>query len=293
MNHQIVPLQPGLYLVATPIGTARDITLRALDVLASAEILVAEDTRSLKKLLAIHGVPLGDRPVWAFHDHSDAGARASIAAEVRAGRSVAYASEAGTPMVSDPGFTLARAVTAEGGMVTTAPGPSAVIAALTLAGLPTDRFVFLGFPPPRSAARQKLAATFADTPATLVFYESPRRVQGLLADLVTTLGGDREAALCRELTKRFEEVQRAPLAALAEALSDRTLKGECVVLVGPPTGKTVSEDSLADALGAALQTMSVKDAAGLVAQRFGVPRKQVYQMALARGGAKDRDNEQT
>jgi 16S rRNA (cytidine1402-2'-O)-methyltransferase len=291
LNHQIVPLQPGLYLVATPIGTARDITLRALDVLASAQILVAEDTRSLKKLLAIHGVPLGDRPVWAYHDHSDPGARASIAAEVRAGRSVAYASEAGTPMVSDPGFALARTVVAAGGAVTTAPGPSAVIAALTLAGLPTDRFVFLGFAPARAAARRTLIDGFADTPATLVFYESPRRVHALLADLVACLGPDREAALCRELTKRFEEVQRAPLADLVVALAGRTLKGECVVLVGPPTAKEVSAESVSDALDTALEAHSVKDAAALVAQRFGVPRKQVYQMALerGRGGAKGDD----
>ena len=283
MNHQIVPLQPGLYLVSTPIGTARDITLRALDTLASADILVAEDTRSLKKLLAIHGVPLGNRPVWSYHDHSGAGSRDSIAAEILAGRSVAYASEAGTPMVSDPGFDLARAVTGQGGLVTSAPGPSAAIAALTLAGQPTDRFVFLGFLSPKSAARQKAIAEFATTPATLVFYESPRRVQGLLADLVTCLGPDREAALCRELTKRFEEVLRAPLGELAERLTDRTLKGECVVVVGPPVATVVSEDGLARALDAALETLSVKDAAASVAQKFGVPRKQVYQMALARG----------
>lgn len=283
MNHQIVPLQPGLYLVSTPIGTARDITLRALDTLASADILVAEDTRSLKKLLAIHGVPLGNRPVWSYHDHSGAGSRDSIAAEILAGRSVAYASEAGTPMVSDPGFDLARAVTGQGGLVTSAPGPSAAIAALTLAGQPTDRFVFLGFLSPKSAARQKAIAEFATTPATLVFYESPRRVQGLLADLVTCLGPDREAALCRELTKRFEEVLRAPLGELAEQLADRTLKGECVVVVGPPVATVVSEDGLAHALDAALETLSVKDAAASVAQKFGVPRKQVYQMALARG----------
>lgn len=287
MNYQIVPLQPGLYIVATPIGTARDITLRALDILASADILVAEDTRSLKKLLAIHGVPMGDRPVWAYHDHSDAGARDSIAAEVSAGRSVAYASEAGTPMVSDPGFDLARAVSEKDGVVTSAPGPSAAITALTLAGLPTDKFVFLGFTPPKSAARQRAIAAFAETPATLVLYESPRRVQGLLADLVTVLGPDREAALCRELTKRFEEVVRAPLAELSLALADRSLKGECVVVVGPPEAREVSEDTLSAALDTALTTLSVKDASAQIAEAFGVPRKQVYQMALLRG--KDRE----
>jgi 16S rRNA (cytidine1402-2'-O)-methyltransferase len=291
LNHQIVPLQAGLHLVATPIGTARDITLRALDTLASADILVAEDTRSLKKLLAIHGVPLGNRPVWSYHDHSGAGSRDSIAAEIAAGRSVAYASEAGTPMVSDPGFDLARAVAQAGGLVTTAPGPVAAIAALVLAGLPTDRFLFLGFLPSKTVARKKAIADVADIPATLVMYESPRRVEGLLDDLVACMGADREAALCRELTKRFEEVLRAPLGELHAAVAERTLKGECVVVVGPPPPATVSQAGIAEALDDALQTSSVKDAATAVAARFGVSRKQLYQMALAKGGGDDGDTD--
>lgn len=293
VNHRINELQAGLYFVATPIGTARDITLRALDTLASADILVAEDTRSLKKLLAIHGVPLGARPVWSYHDHSGEGVARSVADAVLAGRSVAYASEAGTPMISDPGFGLARSVSKHGGMVTGVPGPSAVTAALVLAGMPTDRFVFLGFLPPKSAARKRAIGGFADTPATLVLYESPRRVQGLLADLVTTLGPQREGALCRELTKRFEEVQRGPLGTLATTVAEQNLKGECVLVIAPPDKAETAQADLEEALDGALATMSVRDAAAEVAMRFAAPRKQVYQMALRRkdggenGEAKD------
>lgn len=283
MNHRVTPLQPGLYLVATPIGTARDITLRALDILASADILVAEDTRSLKKLLAIHGVPLGDRPVWSYHDHSGAGTRQKLVAEVAAGRSVAYASEAGTPMVSDPGYDLARDMIAAELPVTGAPGPSAAIAALLLSGLPSDRFLFLGFLPPKTSARRKALAEVARVPSSLILYESPKRVQGLLADLVQELGAMREAALCRELTKRFEEVIRAPLGKLQENLADHTIKGECVVVLGPPVQQDVSDEDIEMAVKNALERMSVRDAAAEVAEEFGIPRKRVYKMALELG----------
>lgn len=280
MNHQKVTLAAGLYLVATPIGTARDITLRALDILASADLLVAEDTRSLKHLLAIHGVPLGDRQVWSYHDHSNAAARAGILAQISEGLSVAYASEAGTPMVSDPGYDLAREVTEAGGLVTSAPGACAAIAALTLAGLPTDRFLFLGFLPPKTQARRKLLQTYAETKATLVIYESPKRIQATLIDLCETLGERRDAALCRELTKRFEEVLRGSLVELKAGLVDRTLKGECVLVIGPPAATEITEEQLMEALREDLKTLSVRDAAAAVATRCGVPRKQAYQLAL-------------
>lgn len=280
MNHQKVTLAAGLYLVATPIGTARDITLRALDILASADLLVAEDTRSLKHLLAIHGVPLGDRQVWSYHDHSNAAARAGILAQISDGLSVAYASEAGTPMVSDPGYDLAREVTKAGGLVTSAPGACAAIAALTLAGLPTDRFLFLGFLPPKTQARRKLLQAYAGTKATLVIYESPKRIQATLIDLCETLGEGRDAAMCRELTKRFEEVLRGSLAELKAGLVDRTLKGECVLVIGPPAATEITEEELTAALREDLKTLSVRDAATAVATRCGVPRKQAYQLAL-------------
>lgn len=281
MNYQIGPLAPGLYIVSTPIGTARDITLRALDTLASADVLVAEDTRSLKHLLAIHGVGLGTRPVWSYHDHSGAAVEDRILGEIAAGRSVAYASEAGTPMISDPGFALVRAAVREGQAVTAVPGVSAAVTALTLAGLPTDRFLFLGFLPSKAAARRAAIAEVAGIPATLVIYESPKRVQALLEDLAQACGVEREAALCRELTKRFEEVLRRPLGALVAALSGRALKGECVVVVAPPDPDAApAQDDLRMALMAALRTATVRDAATEVALRFGVPRKGVYQLAL-------------
>ncbi|OSP56069.1 16S rRNA (cytidine(1402)-2'-O)-methyltransferase [Pseudoruegeria sp. SK021] len=280
MNHQKVALAAGLYLVATPIGTARDITLRALDILASADLLVAEDTRSLKHLMAIHGVPLGERQVWSYHDHSGEASRAGILAEIAAGRSVAYASEAGTPMVSDPGFDLARAVTAAEGLVTTAPGPSAAIAALTLAGQPTDRFLFLGFLSPKSQARRSAVQEVGRVPATLVLYESPKRIQALLGDLCAELGEARPAALCRELTKRFEEVVRGSLGDLRDQLAERTLKGECVLVIGPPLPVEVTEEDMMMALQQELATGTVRDAAAAVAAQFDVPRKQAYQLAL-------------
>ena len=170
---------PGLYFIATPIGAARDITLRALDLLAAADVLVAEDTRTLRHLMDIHGVALGPRPLWAYHDHNGAEVRPRILAALSEGRSVVYASEAGTPLVADPGFQLGRAAIAAGYAVTAAPGPSAVLAALTVSGLPSDRFLFAGFPPATGAARRTWLAEFAQVPATLIFYESPNRVQDL------------------------------------------------------------------------------------------------------------------
>ncbi|MCA8879907.1 MAG: 16S rRNA (cytidine(1402)-2'-O)-methyltransferase [Rhodobacteraceae bacterium] len=292
MNYQTSRLAPGLYIVSTPIGTARDITLRALDTLASCDILVAEDTRSLKHLLAIHGIALGTRPVWSYHDHSDPSVRERIIGAIAAGSSVAYAAEAGTPMVSDPGFALARDAERAGQVVTAVPGASAVLTALTLSGLPTDRFLFLGFLPAKAAARRAAIAEVADIRATLVLYESPKRVQGLLGDLAQALGENREAALCRELTKRFEEVLRLPLGALIAALSGRVLKGECVVVLAPPDDRPEpAQDDLRMALMAALKSSSVRDAATEVAARFGVPRKGVYQLALDIAGQTGGDTE--
>ena len=175
--------------MATPIGTARDITLRALDILAAADVLVAEDTRSLRRLMEIHGVKPGDRPLLAYHDHNGGRMRPRIMAELAAGKSVVYASEAGTPMIADPGYDLVRAARDEGFDVTSAPGPSAVITALTLAGLPTDRFLFAGFLPNAKSQRKSALTELAGVPATLVFYESPKRVAAMLRDAAEVLGG--------------------------------------------------------------------------------------------------------
>ncbi|MBD3680152.1 MAG: 16S rRNA (cytidine(1402)-2'-O)-methyltransferase [Rhodobacteraceae bacterium] len=279
------PLSAGLYFVATPIGTARDITLRALDVLASADVLAAEDTRTLRHLMEIHGVPLGDRHVIAYHDHNGPEVRPRLLQAIRDGKSVAYASEAGTPLVADPGFALARDAIAEGLPVTSAPGPSAVLAALTISGLPSDRFLFAGFPPAGKGARESFLAELADCPATLIFYESPKRVCRLLGELRDSLGEGRQAAVCRELTKKFEEVRRGTLAHLAQEFEGRSVKGEVVVLVDRPR-EAASADDLDAALEEAMKTMTMKDAVAAVAGALNLPRRQVYQAALTRGKAK-------
>ena len=279
MNHQNVRLSPGLYFVATPIGTARDITLRALDVLASAEVIAAEDTRSLRRLMEIHGVPLGDRRVIAYHDHSGAGARAGLLAALAEGKSVAYASEAGMPLIADPGYDLSRDAAEAGHTVTVAPGASAGLAALTLAGLPTDAFFFAGFLPNASGARRKRLEEVSRIPGTLIFYESPKRIAASLADMAEVLG-DRPAALCREITKKFEEVRRASLSELAAQLAEVGVKGEIVVLVDRSRTKDVNPDDLEQDLRAALRDNSVKDAADIVSKLHDLPRRKVYQMAL-------------
>lgn len=279
-------LSPGLYFVATPIGSARDITLRALDILASAEVLVAEDTRTLRHLLRLHGVALGERPVVAYHDHSGPEARDRIIANIPAGRAVAYASEAGTPLVADPGYQLGRAAIDAGLMVTTAPGPSAAIAALTVSGLPSDRFLFAGFAPSAGGARRKWLADLAGSDATQIVYESPRRLAGFLGDLVGSHGPERSVVICRELTKKFEEIRRGTAAELAEALEGQTVKGEVVVLIDRAPAQVADADTLDAALDAALDRLSVKDATAEVSAALGLPRRQVYQAALAR--ARDR-----
>ncbi|WP_339951109.1 16S rRNA (cytidine(1402)-2'-O)-methyltransferase [uncultured Albimonas sp.] len=279
-------LPAGLHLVATPIGNAADITLRALDVLARADALAAEDTRSLRRLMEIHGVALRGRPLLAYHDRNGDAARPAILARLEVGESVALVSDAGTPLIADPGYKLARDAARAGLPVTTAPGPSSVLAALSLAGLPTDRFLFAGFPPPRSAARRAFLAELAAIPATLVFLESPRRAAAALADMAQTLGAEREAALCRELTKRFEEVRRAPLGELAQALAgEDDPRGEVVLVVGPPAPAAgrPDDETLDAMLDDALGSMSLKDAVREVQAATGLPRKDVYARALARG----------
>nr|WP_309663208.1 16S rRNA (cytidine(1402)-2'-O)-methyltransferase [Tabrizicola sp.] len=268
--------------MSTPIGAARDITLRALDVLAGADLLVAEDTRTLRHLMEIHGVALGTRQVISYHEHSGDAVLARLLAALREGKSVAYASEAGTPLISDPGFVLARAVVAEGLPILAAPGPCAAICALTVSGLPSDRFLFAGFPPTTRSARHAFLAELKPVQATLIFYESPKRVHSLLEDLAECLGGAREAVVCREMTKKFEETTRGCLADLAEAFSTRSPKGEIVVLVDRAKEAPAEAGALEAALGKAMEGMTMKDASALVAEAFGLPRREVYQLALKR-----------
>ena len=273
-------LEPGLHLIATPIGAARDITLRALDILASADVLAAEDTRSLRHLMEIHGVALGGRPLLAYHDHNGAAMRPRILAVLAEGRSVAYASEAGTPLVADPGYQLARAVVAAGHVLRAAPGPSAVLAALAVSGLPTDRFLFAGFPPATAGARAAFLTELATVPATVVLFESPKRVSRTLMELSESFGAGREAAVCRELTKRFEEVTRGTLGSLVADFAGRDVKGEIVLVIGRPLPVVLGEADVDAALRAALARQTVKAATAEVAASLGLPRREVYQRAL-------------
>ncbi|WP_439521771.1 16S rRNA (cytidine(1402)-2'-O)-methyltransferase [Marivita sp.] len=283
MNWQTRDIAPGLYLVATPLGNARDITLRALDLLAAADVLAAEDTRSLRRLMDIHGVPVGDRPLVAYHDHNGDRARPRLMAALEAGQSVVYASEAGTPLISDPGFDLMRAALEAGHACTTAPGATAAVAALTLSGLPSDRFLFAGFLPNSSGKRKKALAEFVAVPATLIFYESPKRLGAMLRDAAEVLGADRDAVVCRELTKKFEERCAGGLSDLSKKYSDETPKGEIVVLIDRGAGVQTDQATLDAALQDALTRLSVKDAASEVAQTFGVSRRDAYQRAMALG----------
>ncbi|SER81782.1 16S rRNA (cytidine1402-2'-O)-methyltransferase [Tranquillimonas rosea] len=282
MPAEIRPLAPGLYLVATPIGNARDVTLRALDILASADVIAAEDTRTTRKLMDIHGIRLSDRPLIAYHDHNGPSVRPRLLEMIREGRSVAYASDAGTPLVADPGFVLTRETVAAGLPVTGAPGPSAALAALSLSGLPSDRFLFAGFLPSAAGPRRAALTELQDVPATLVLFESPKRCSRTLMEMSDILGEERQAALCRELTKKFEEVRRGSLAELAAGVSDDPPRGEVVLVVDRNRAAASAEDMEA-ALKEALQTMRVKDAANSVAEAFGLPKREVYQAALRLG----------
>jgi 16S rRNA (cytidine1402-2'-O)-methyltransferase len=280
VNHNNVKLAAGLYFVATPIGTARDITLRALDILASADVIAAEDTRSMRKLMDIHGIALNDRPLLAYHDHNGGKMRPKLLDYLAQGLSVAYGSEAGTPLIADPGYHLSKEAAEQGYLVTSAPGPSAFVTALTLAGLPTDRFLFEGFLPNSKSQRRSKFQDLMDIQATLIFYESPKRLAAMLADAADVLGASRQAVYCRELTKKFEEVRRGTLGTLAQETQGATIKGEVVVLIDRAHEPNVNELDLETQLRNALSTMSVRDAAETVAQVTGLPKRQIYKMAL-------------
>lgn len=279
-------IAPGLHVVATPIGNLRDISLRALATLAAADAVIAEDTRVTKTLLAHYGIAT---PLIAYHEHNAHVVRPQLLARLAGGASLALVSDAGTPLVSDPGFKLVTEAVAAGVAVTSVPGASAVLAALVVAGLPTDRFFFEGFLPPRSAARRARLAELAAIPGTLVFFESARRIAETLEDCAAVLGA-REAAVARELTKHFENVRRGPLDQLAREIADGDpLRGEIVLLVGPPAedAAEISEASLDERLRAAMAANSVKDAAAIVAGETGQPRRRVYARALQLAGERD------
>jgi 16S rRNA (cytidine1402-2'-O)-methyltransferase len=281
-------LAQGLHLVATPIGNLRDITLRALEVLAAADLIACEDTRVTRKLLDHYAIAT---PLTPYHDHNAAEARPKLIARLAAGAAVALVSDAGTPLVSDPGFKLVRAARAAGHVVTALPGASAVLAALTVAGLPTDRFLFEGFLPAKQAQRRSRIAELARIPATLVLFETGPRIAAALTDLAEGLGL-REVAVCRELTKLYEEVRRGDLATLAHDYAGTAeTRGEFVIVVAPPDAHaTVTDAADLDALlQQALARLSVKEAVSEIAAVTGQPRREVYQRALAL--AKERTKE--
>jgi len=271
-------LPGGLYLVATPIGNLGDISLRALETLAAADVIACEDSRVTRKLIEHYGIATQLTP---YHEHNAAEARPRLLARLADGQSVALVSDAGTPLISDPGYKLVRAACTAGHAVTAVPGASAVLTALSAAGLPTDRFFFEGFLPPSQAARQRRIAALVSIPASLVLFESGPRLPAALADLASTLGS-RDAAICRELTKLHEEIRRGPLDELARhyAAGGET-RGEIVIVVAPPRGGGKNADDIDELLRRALARVSVKDAVGEVAFATGRPRREVYQRALA------------
>jgi len=283
-QRRVAPTRPGpaslaggLYLVATPIGNLGDITLRALEVLAAASVIACEDTRVTRRLTERYGIAT---PLTAYHEYNATEARPKLLARLAAGEAVALVSDAGTPLISDPGYKLARAAQEAGHTVTALPGPSAVLAALSLAGLPTDRFFFEGFLPAKSAARQKRIAALRTVPATLVLFESGARLAATLADLAQGLG-PRPATVCRELTKLHEDVRRGNLAQLAAGYAaGGETRGEMVLVVAPPPEDVATGGDIDDLLRQALARVSVKDAVGEVVLATGRPRREVYQRAL-------------
>ncbi|MDO5619936.1 MAG: 16S rRNA (cytidine(1402)-2'-O)-methyltransferase [Paracoccus sp. (in: a-proteobacteria)] len=273
-------LEPGLYLVSTPIGAARDITLRALDVLNSADLLAAEDTRVLRHLMDIHGVPLRGRRIVAYHDHNADRQRPAILSALAEGLSVAYASDAGTPLVADPGYRLGRDATGAGHRVHAVPGASAALAALTVSALPSDRFLFAGFPPTAKGARRDWLSRWAGVDATIILFESPRRVKETLGILCES-EPDRVMVICRELTKKFEQVMHGTVTELVQMIPDEGLRGEIVLVLDRPAPVIAGDDDIQAALLARLDRMSVKDAAREVAEELNMPRRDVYQIALS------------
>ena len=271
------PLAPGLYVVATPIGNLRDITLRALDVLAAADLVLAEDTRVAGKLLSAYGL---SAKLERYDEHGAERTRPRAMAALAEGKRVALISDAGTPLVSDPGYRIVREAAAEGIAVFPIPGPSALLAGLSAAGLPTDRFLFAGFPPPKSAARRTFLEELAPLRATLVFFEGGSRLAASLADMATVFG-PREAVVCRELTKLYETLYRGPLTTLAADPRLQAPKGEIVILVGPGHEAEATAGDIDTALVDALKRLRPAEAAAEVAKALGLSRREVYQRAMA------------
>lgn len=270
------PLDPGLYVVSTPIGNLRDITLRALDILSLCDLILAEDTRVAQKLLSVYELA---RPVERYDDHCDARVRPKVLEMLAQGGCVALMSDAGTPLVSDPGYRLVKAAAEAGAPVYAAPGASAALAALAVSGLPSDRFLFAGFPPPKSTGRRAVFEELGAVRATLIFYETGPRLAESLIDMIA-VWGDREAVVARELTKLYETVLRGRLSDLIERLRAQAPKGEIVVLISPGTEPPATIADMDQALNEAMTQSSLSEAAATVAKALGMNRKLVYRRAL-------------
>jgi 16S rRNA (cytidine1402-2'-O)-methyltransferase len=271
------PVAAGLHLVATPIGNLGDITLRAIATLAGCDVIYCEDTRHSRTLTTHFGL---SAPLKPYHEHNGDAARPHILAALAQGQRVALISDAGTPLISDPGYKLVRAAVAAGHHVTALPGASAVVTALTVSGLPTDCFLFAGFLPPKSAARVARLQELAQVPATLVFFEAPSRVADCISDIHASLG-NREVAVARELTKLHETVVLGPASDIAAKLADSEPRGEFVVLVAPPVAGVITDAMIEAHLVTAMAETSTRDAAQAVAEALAVPRGRVYDLALA------------
>lgn len=273
-----LPIKPGLYITSTPIGNLSDITLRALDVLQNADAVICEDTRVTAKLMWSYGIK---KTLIAYHDHNADRVRPKILAQLRAGATLALVSDAGTPLVSDPGYKLVCEARKQDIKVIPIPGATAVIAALSVSGMPSNHFSFFGFLPEKTKARREFLEKLKNRRETLIFFESAKRANASLRDLANILGGERPAALARELTKMYEEVLTDSLSALADVMEKRgELKGEIVLLVEGHAGEEIMQDHLQLALAEALKTLSVRDASALVAALSGQPKKALYAMAL-------------
>lgn len=278
-----IPMKPGFYLVATPIGNLRDITFRALDVLSSVDLIICEDTRVTGKLLNAYGFK---KKMQIYNDHATDGQRERLIEAVAGGQSIAVLSDAGTPLVSDPGYKLVRGAVEQGLYVTSVPGPNAALPALQLSGLPTDQFSFLGFLPPKTTARQNALKKWEGAPSSLIMYETGPRLLDSLQDMRVVFG-NRDGAVMRELTKMYEEVKRGKLSDLILHYSTKGApKGEIVVVLGHPVAEVVSTESIEKQLIKALENMSVRDAADMVSQATGKPKKTIYTLALKLSSSK-------
>ena len=281
MNYHYEKLKSGLYLVATPLGSARDITLRALDVLHSCDAIVAEDTRSMRKLLNIHNISIKGRPLFSYNDFNGDRVRPKILSLLSSNKAVAYASDAGMPLIADPGYQLSKQAAERGFYVTSVPGASACLTALSLSGLPTDRFFFEGFLPVSTEKRREKLKELAQIPSTLIFYESPKRLTKVFNDLIAVMGENRRAVIARELTKKFEQIISGTLGELYALIQKENLKGELVVLLDRPLSTSLTDTDIRAQLSVVLDKMSLKDASNFVAAAHGLSKRYVYSLALS------------